>query len=379
MGIIRTMESLKAEMEEIKTMITQTIQRKPGEDLVASQAIESREKVVCVTSGVSYLGLSVAGELLLRGYHVRLGVENEEHVEKLGEMEAFASVRHRVQVVMAKVMEVESLCEAFNGCHGVFHTSAFDAGGISGYTKHLAELEAKAGENVIEACSRTSSVRKCVFTSSLLACIWRPTVSSFSPAIDESCWSQESFCREKKEMKYSRLNCIGISLVQGDVQFAIRLKRRCPSALWLALGKTIAEKSAWMKAREMNVNLVTICPALITGPGFYDRNSTASIAYLKGAHEMFASGLLATVNVAKVAKAHVAAYEEMSRGAAGRYICFDKVIRATEDAVELQQQMKIAGRMIQFTQDALPLYDLRNTKLRKLMSVYRQCTHTTYL
>ncbi|XP_031494801.1 cinnamoyl-CoA reductase-like SNL6 isoform X2 [Nymphaea colorata] len=347
MGIIRTMESLKAEMEEIKTMITQTIQRKPGEDLVASQAIESREKVVCVTSGVSYLGLSVAGELLLRGYHVRLGVENEEHVEKLGEMEAFASVRHRVQVVMAKVMEVESLCEAFNGCHGVFHTSAFDAGGISGYTKHLAELEAKAGENVIEACSRTSSVRKCVFTSSLLACIWRPTVSSFSPAIDESCWSQESFCREKK--------------------------------LWLALGKTIAEKSAWMKAREMNVNLVTICPALITGPGFYDRNSTASIAYLKGAHEMFASGLLATVNVAKVAKAHVAAYEEMSRGAAGRYICFDKVIRATEDAVELQQQMKIAGRMIQFTQDALPLYDLRNTKLRKLMSVYRQCTHTTYL
>ncbi|KAF3782021.1 Cinnamoyl-CoA reductase 2 [Nymphaea thermarum] len=314
MGIIRTMESLKAEMEEIKTMITQTIQRKPGEDLVASQAIESREKVVCVTSGVSYLGLSVAGELLLRGYHVRLGVENEEHMEKLGEMEVFASVRHRVQVVMAKVMEVESLCEAFNGCHGVFHTSAFDAGGISGYTKHLAELEAKAGENVIEACSRTSSVRKCVFTSSLLACIWRPTVSSFGPAIDESCWSQESFCRDKKIM------------------------------------------------------------LLFNYEKFYE----ILVIHLS-AHEMFASGLLATVNVAKVAKAHVAAYEEMSRGAAGRYICFDKVIRATEDAVELQQQMKIAGRLIQFTQDALPLYDLRNAKLRKLMSVYRQCTHTTYL
>lgn len=94
---------------------------------------------------------------------------------------------------------------------------------------------------------------------------------------------------------------------------------------------------------------------------------------------MFASGLLATVDVSNVAKAHAAAYEEMTRGAAGRYICFDRLIRTREGTVELQQQMKIAGRMIQFTQDALPLYDLRNRKLQKLMAVYRECAHTIYL
>ena len=52
--------------------------------------------------------------------------------------------------------------------------------------------------------------------------------------------------------------------------------------LWFALGKTAAEKAAWRAARGRDLKLVTICPALVTGPGFRRRNSTASIAYLKG-------------------------------------------------------------------------------------------------
>jgi nucleoside-diphosphate-sugar epimerase len=52
--------------------------------------------------------------------------------------------------------------------------------------------------------------------------------------------------------------------------------------LWFALGKTAAEKAAWRSARGRDLKLVTICPALVTGPGFRRRNSTASIAYLKG-------------------------------------------------------------------------------------------------
>ena len=38
-------------------------------------------------------------------------------------------------VVVAKMGDVESLCDAFRGCHGIFHTSSFiDPRGISGYT-----------------------------------------------------------------------------------------------------------------------------------------------------------------------------------------------------------------------------------------------------
>ena len=55
-----------------------------------------------------------------------------------------------------------------------------------------------------------------------------------------------------------------------------------PLQLWFALGKTMAEKAAWRAARGRDLKLVTVCPGLVTGPGFRRRNSTPSIAYLKG-------------------------------------------------------------------------------------------------
>jgi nucleoside-diphosphate-sugar epimerase len=60
--------------------------------------------------------------------------------------------------------------------------------------------------------------------------------------------------------------------------------------LWCALGKTMAEKAAWRAARGRDLKLVTVCPALVTGPGFRRRNSTPSIAYLKGLSMLSVSG-----------------------------------------------------------------------------------------
>lgn len=52
--------------------------------------------------------------------------------------------------------------------------------------------------------------------------------------------------------------------------------------LWLALGKLKSEKVAWKIAQESGLKLATICSALITGPNFHLRSSTATLAYLKG-------------------------------------------------------------------------------------------------
>lgn len=54
-------------------------------------------------------------------------------MDKLGNMGA---VRYTgVRPVMARIMDAESLCQAFDGCAGVFHTSSsLDPGGISGYS-----------------------------------------------------------------------------------------------------------------------------------------------------------------------------------------------------------------------------------------------------
>ncbi|CAN0904280.1 Cinnamoyl-CoA reductase-like SNL6 [Linum grandiflorum] len=115
----------------------------------------------------------------------------------------------------------------------------------------MGEIEVKAAENVVEACSTTPSVRSCVVTSSLLACIWRDsTLQDYPCVVNHKSWSHESFCRDKR--------------------------------LWYALGKVRAEKAAWSKSKEKGVKLATICPGLVTGPEFLARNPTSTVAYLKG-------------------------------------------------------------------------------------------------
>ncbi|XP_065022395.1 cinnamoyl-CoA reductase-like SNL6 isoform X1 [Musa acuminata AAA Group] len=266
MGVLRSTESLEAEIEEMREALLRSggigraHVRKAGSGSVQRRADGDGgvgdERTVCVTGGISFVGFAVVNHLLDRGYTVRLALETQEDMDKLRETEMFGEMgRDGVWAVMASVMDLDSLCRAFDGCVGVFHTSSVvDPGGLSGYSKQMAQMEVRAAELVVEACVRTQSVRRCVFTSSLLACVWRenstPRSSRRPTIVDENCWSDQRVCRDKK--------------------------------LWFALGKTMAEKAAWRAARGRDVKLVTVCPALVTGPGFLRRNTTSSIAYLKG-------------------------------------------------------------------------------------------------
>jgi nucleoside-diphosphate-sugar epimerase len=63
----------------------------------------------------------------------------------------------------------------------------------------MAEIEVNIAENVMEACARTPSIKRCVFTSSLAACIWQDNVNSnLTPIINHDSWSSESLCIDKK-------------------------------------------------------------------------------------------------------------------------------------------------------------------------------------
>ncbi|KAL5860480.1 hypothetical protein ACOSQ3_001790 [Xanthoceras sorbifolium] len=355
MGIVRTEESERREIEELRRMLSACAavvhRRKDDEDFKATRLVskdlddddDQQEKLVCVTSGVSFLGLAIVNRLLLRRYSVRIILDNQEDVEKLRELESSGEMRtcnNHVSVVTAKLTQVEDLVQAFDGCRGVFHTSAFtDPAGLSGYSKSMAEIEVKATENVIKACARASSVRNCVLTSSLLACIWRDgTQQDLSPVVNHDSWSDESLCINNK--------------------------------LWYALGKLRSEKAAWTLAEESGLKLATICPGLITGPDFIDRNPTATIAYLKGAQEMYANGLMATVDVMRLAEAHVCVYEAMNKTAFGRYICFDRVIQIEDEAEKLAQEMGMpANKLCGDACDHIPShFELSNKKLTSLMS-----------
>ncbi|KAJ4831509.1 hypothetical protein Tsubulata_004742 [Turnera subulata] len=361
MGFIETEERKNMEIEEFKRTVLLACaglsRRKDDEEFKGLHASSKEmdddygeEKLVCVTSGLSFLGLAIVNRLLVRGYSVRIIVDNPDDIEKLRELETSGQImtgNNCVRAVMAKLCEEESLCEAFQGCRGVFHTSAFtDPAGLSGYTKSMAEIEVKACENVIKACSRTCSVRNIVLTSSLLACVWHDSSNNLSPVINHQSWSDESVCIDKK--------------------------------LWYALGKLKTEKAAWTMAKDKGLKLVTICGGLVTGPEFYRRNPTATLAYLKGAPDMYKNGLLATIDVMKLADAHASVFQAMNKTAFGRYICYDRVIESEYQAEKLAMQIgvpvnKISGNEPENVQAR---FELSDKKLRTLMA--RTCRNCYY-
>ncbi|XP_075106626.1 cinnamoyl-CoA reductase-like SNL6 [Nicotiana tabacum] len=362
MGIVCPDESKRIEIEEFRRMLLSyaavhrtkaaaddEFQNPQHLPTAVEQNRELEEKKVCVTSGVSFLGIAIVNQLLLRGYSVRVIVENQEDLEKLREMEITGEMgpsMNTVEAVMASLNDVQSLSEAFNGCRGVFHTAAFvDPAGLSGYSKSMAEVEVMVSKNVTRACAITPSIKNCVLTSSLLACIWKDLNSSTT--IDHDSWSDESICINNK--------------------------------LWYALGKLKAERVAWNAAKESGFKLATICPGLVSGPDFLSRNPTSTIAYLKGAQEMFRNGLLATVDVNRLAISHVLVFEKMKNTASGRYISFDRVIRSEEEFEKLARETGIefstmsTNTIIGASNSNRIGIKLSNAKLCHLMSATYRC------
>lgn len=87
MGVLRSMVSLGAEMEELRRTLRSEIAVsdagawKRGKDGMTVK--ETRDKcveegmMICVTSGVSFLGFALVNSLLSRGYFVKLLVETQ--------------------------------------------------------------------------------------------------------------------------------------------------------------------------------------------------------------------------------------------------------------------------------------------------------------
>lgn len=161
-------------------------------------------------------------------------------------------------------------------------------------------MEVRATHNALEACAQTITIDKVVFTSSATAVIWKENRKAVG--VDESNWSDVNFCRKFK--------------------------------LWHALGKTLAEKTAWALAMDRGLAMVSINSGLVTS---VNSDLVVTNPYLKGAAEMYKDGVFVTVDSEFLADAHVCVYEDVS--SFGRYLCFDNLISRPEDAVKFAQML----------------------------------------
>lgn len=85
---------------------------------------------------------------------------------------------------------------------------------------------------------------------------------------------------------------------------------------------------------------------------------------------MYGSGLLATVDVTRLAEAHVAVYEAMNKASFGRYICFDHVIGGEDEVEKLAAETGISLNRItgDGSSSSLTRFELSDGKLSSLMS-----------
>lgn len=287
-------------------------------------------KTVCVMDASGRFASALVHRLLLRGYAVHAALHDHGKLQCVEDLNY--NKKKKLKVFQADPFDYQSIANALRGCSGLFYS--FEPPSDHSTDDELtAEVETMAAHNVLEACARTNTIDKVVFTSSLTAVIWsnhrsNPTSHDF----DERNWSDINFCKKFK--------------------------------LWHGLSKTLAEKTAWALAMDRGISMVSINGGLVMSP-----DVAITSPYLKGAAEMYEDGVMATVDPRFYVDAHICVFEDVS--SYGRYLCFNHVINCNEDATKLSRMLLPPSD----TSTPPPSFDdtrvypqrISNKKLNKLM------------
>nr|KYP68033.1 Dihydroflavonol-4-reductase [Cajanus cajan] len=152
--------------------------------------------------------------------------------------------------------------------------------------------------NVLKSCVKSSSVKRVILTSSVAAVAYNERPKSPEVVVDETWFSNPDYCRELK--------------------------------LWYMLSKTLAEDAALKFAKENNLDLVAVNPAMVAGPLLQAELNTSAAAILNliNGSETFPNDTYGWINVKDVANAHIQAYEIAS--ASGRYCLAERVAHFSE-------------------------------------------------
>jgi len=249
---------------------------------------------VCVTGASGFLGSYVVHVLLERGYKVHATVRDRSNAKKTNHLTSLPGARDKLVLFQADLLKDGSFDEAIKDCTCVFHTASpfFFKGGTE---ENLVVPALKGTQNVLDACSRTPSVKKVVLTASTAS-----VYAHYNPDMDpthvwtEKDWSDLDKMRESKA--------------------------------WYPISKTEAEMKAWDMEKEAKWDLAVMNPTLIWGPMLQpslNTSSAAVLSYLNGEKKEIDNAQKTVVDVRDVALAHVLAFE---KEAAGRFLLIGKCV-----------------------------------------------------
>ncbi|KAF2076690.1 hypothetical protein CYY_002003 [Polysphondylium violaceum] len=256
--------------------------------------MNNSDKVVVVTGASGYIGAHIVKQLLEKGYKVRACVRdpNSERVQFLKEF----ATSDALSLVKADLLEAD-FNAIFDGCYAVIHTATPYIHTTADPENDLLKPAVQGTLSVLEAASKTTSIRRVVVTSSGGAII-----DSSSPT-----------GVEKEEYSESDWNTVS-SLTLNPYFYS----------------KVQAEKAAWQFHEENKNNstgnqfeLSVINPGFTIGPALSPILNTSQnlvIRLITQAQMPFPT-MVGMADVRDVAKAHVLSMESDKSNNQRYWIC----------------------------------------------------------
>ncbi|KAL5571388.1 hypothetical protein UlMin_020985 [Ulmus minor] len=151
--------------------------------------MEKSSSKVCVTGGAGYIGSLLVKKLLDKGYIVHATLRNLDDVTKVSLLKSFPGADTRLMLFQADIFTPESFENAIQGCEFVFHV-ANPMGPFDLQHKNMTEATIAAVESIATCCIRSGTVRKLIYTGSIVAASpLKEDGSGFKDFMDETCWT----------------------------------------------------------------------------------------------------------------------------------------------------------------------------------------------
>jgi dihydroflavonol-4-reductase len=222
---------------------------------------------ILVTGGTGFLGRAIVERLVAGGAPVRALARSEESRGALAAL--------RAEPVGGDVLDLEALAAAMRGCELVYHAAGANAFCLRDPSP-MFEVNVRGSQNVVRAAAR-AGLRRIVYTSSA-ATLGEAGGTIGAEDSPHRGWFLSNYERSKFE----------------------------------------AERAVFAAARETGVEVVSVNPASVQGPGRSTGSAKLLLDYLNGRLKAVVDSRLSLVDVADCTEGHVLAG---SRGVAGeRYV-----------------------------------------------------------
>ncbi len=260
-------------------------------------------KTILVTGGTGYIGAWVVKKLLEKNYIVRMTVRDKNQTHKYQYLQSIAeSGQGKLEIFEANLTKENSFDEPAKGTDAVIHVASPFTLRFKDAQKDLIDPALIGTRNVLNAATRSGTVKRVVLTSSVAA------------VNGDSIDMQEAGLEEFTEEHFNTTSSV--------------------SHQPYSYSKVIAEKEAWKLAEQQDKwNLVVINPSFVLGPPLSGSSDSESLNLmkdiLKGKFFMGAPDLhFGFVDVRDVADAHVIALEK--EGLEGRHILAERTMSLFE-------------------------------------------------